>query len=1374
MFKEGMSMMLKLNIYFVFILFFLLSGTAFSQESELNFMNLGSREGLSSNIVNAILKDRYGYMWFGTDDGLNKFDGKQFTVYRHSESDSSSIVSNEIIDLFEDEKGNLWIGTGSGLTLYNRKMDSFVNYNKLVGIPVISVMAAPNGLLWVGTYNGLSLLDPARNSRSSLPVKNNNDRELASKPILSIFRDKRKRTWVGTNSGLFLYLEAARTFKRYSHSDQQSSSLANNSARAFTEDAKGNIWIGTDHGLSKLAPGSNSFVNYRQNSADPNSLSSNLIYSLAAAPDGKIWAGTEAGLNILDPETGKVQRVNANPRNRYSLIGKAVKCILIDRDNIFWVGTFRGGINRYDKNLAFFNLRQSNPLDPLGLSSSVVTSFAKVENSGVYVGTDGGGLNYYDHKTSFFRHIPLSANGKGKSVLAMESVGSEVWIGTFLDGLFIHDTKTGKTRQVTVGTGPQNISGSDIFCISQDRKGNVWVGTNGQGLNMYDVSRKEFQRFSKNEKGIHFIQSNGYIRAIKEDADGNIWIGSSGAGIVVYNPYNGQSQTLNKQNSGLPRDNINTIHIGGDGTVWVGMTEGGLAYFDTKTKRFKAYSESHGLANEVIYKILEDNTGKIWVSTNKGISSFDPKLKKFRNYSYYNGLQRSPFVLGAGLKLADGTLFFGGIDGFNYVNPLNLHANKNTPRVVLTDFKISNKSVVPSEDSEIQENISIAKEIELDYKQNFTLSFAALNFTSPQENQYIYKLDKFDKDWNNVGAVNTAGYTNLDPGTYTFYVKAVSEAGDWESPVTSISIYVRPPFWRTVYAYIFYIAFIGSVLWYVRRRGIKRLETKFALEQERREVQQMIEQERREAERLHEFDQMKIKFLTNLSHEFRTPISLITGPVEQLLHLETSSEKSGQLSLIRRNARRLLNLVNQLLDFRNLEEKELRLNASEGDFVSFTRDVAESFRDLSERKQINFQFQSSLKYYFTNFDQDKIERVLFNLLSNAFKFTLKGGEISLCVERDIEQAGLKLTLSDTGIGIEASAKDKIFDRFFQSEVNTDVINQGSGIGLSITKEFIRLHEGTIQVESITGKGSVFTIRFPFVELQQAAEMEEQTSVDELPNEAIIDEVAELEPSTFAQLPVILLVEDNEDFRYYLKDNLKAFYRIVEASNGKEGWQKVLSSHPQLVVSDISMPQVSGIELCKKIKSDKRSSHIPVLLLTALTGEEDQLLGLETGANDYMTKPFNFNILNIKIRNLLTLNEKFKNTYSKQLKVATPDLKIESDNEKLLSKVIQYIESNLTNPQLSVEDLSRKVGMSRGSLYTKILEISGETPVEFIRSVKLDRAAILLEKSDMNIAQVSYSVGFSTPNYFARAFRTRFNMLPSEFVQLKRGDKSTAG
>ncbi|WP_207424918.1 hybrid sensor histidine kinase/response regulator transcription factor [Desertivirga brevis] len=1363
--------MLKLRYFYSVVFFLLHSITVFSQESDLNFTNLSSRQGLSSNNVNVILRDRYGYMWFGTDDGLNKFDGKQFSIYRHRDKDSTSIPSNEILDLFEDEKGTMWIGTGEGIVSYNRKMDSFINYNKVNGTPVVSVTSGTKDDLWLGVFGGLAIVNPKTNKTFYPDLKKQLGLNVLPGSATKVFKDKTGNIWLGTSGGLFRYSPKNNMFKRYLHYDNVSSSLAGNSISCFAEDRKGNIWVGTNRGLSMLAPGSDKFINYRNASTNANSLNSNIIYSIAVDQDNIVWVGTEEGLNILNPSNGRVRRVESDPKKRFSLVSRAVRSIVIDKENICWVATFRGGISKYDKNLPFFNYRQSNPLDPTGLKAPVVTSFAKIDNSGIYVGTDGGGLNLFNPHTSLFQHLPLSSSNKGKAVLAMESIGSSLWIGTYLDGLFIYDPKTRKSRQVTAGKGPESISGSDVFCIKEDSRGNVWIGTNGQGVSEFNASKKSFHQFSESEKGVHISMLSGYIRDIGEDGSGNIWIASRGGGITVYNQVVPSSYVLNKVNNGLPHNNVSSICRTSDGSMWVG-TEGGLARYDESRRKFVAYREEDGLANEVIHKILEDNQGKIWASTNKGVSCLDPKSKKIRNYSSYNGLQQSPFVLGAGIRLADGTLFFGGTDGFNYVNPASLRNNRNSPKVVLTDLKISNRSVLPSEDAEIKENISIAREINLDYKQNFSLTFAALNFTSPHENKYLYKLERFDKDWNDVGYSNTAVYTNLDPGTYTFYVKAVSESGSWASPATSIVIHVHPPFWRTYYAYIIYIVLVGSLLWLIRRRGIRKLEEKFALQQERIQVQQMIEQERKEAERLHQFDELKIKFLTNLSHEFRTPISLILGPVEQLLHVETNSNKSNQLSMIWRNARRLLNLVNQLLDFRNIEDKELKLNPTEGDFIAFAKDVTESFKDLSERKQIGLVFQSTLRSYFTSFDHDKVERVLFNLLSNAFKFTLKGGTVTLRIERD-NREGLKISILDNGIGIEEEAKEKIFERFFQTEAGSAILNQGSGIGLSIAREFVKMHGGSIDVESIAGEGSIFTIYFPFECLESGREVEYEDSglndSSELPAETPAEETL-TDTNSSSQLPLVLLVEDNDDFRLYLRENLKTFYRIIEASNGKEGWQKVLSSHPDLVISDISMPYVSGIELCRKIKSDRRTSHIPVLLLTALTGEDDQLLGLETGANDYMTKPFNFEILNVKIRNLLALNEKLKSTYTKKIKVMPAETKIVSENEKLLSKAIKYIEDNLTDPKLSVEDLSRELGMSRVSLYSKILEYTGETPVEFIRSVKLDKAAILLEKSGMNVAQVGYSVGFATPSYFARAFRKRFNMLPTEYINVKKGNK----
>ena len=1304
-------------------------------------------------------------MWFGTDDGLNRFDGLNFTLYRYSAKDSTTIGANTITALCEDRSGNLWVGTNRTLSLYDRKKDAFINGDFIGNNHVRTLCNDHSGNIWVGTYAGLYMFNPHTGLKKNYKSDPAKIGQLRSNTILNVFEDSRHRLWIGTNAGLYLYKKETDNFISYQNSVTDSMSLASNSVRSIAEDLNGSIWFGTKEGLSKLSSDGKSFQNYRRSNNDINTLSDNRVFVIAPDNAGRLWVGTEDGLNIMDLSSSKTARVINDSRNRYSFTGRATRSIYIDKSGIFWFGTLQGGVNKYDQNLAFFNLRQSNPLDPHGLSSPVITSFAENPDGDIYVGTDAGGLNLYHRKTGLFSHPKLNNDDKrkGLSIIAMERVGNELWVGTNLKGLYVLNMISGVVKHYGQGNGPKDLSGNEIFCIKKDSKGRVWLGTNGNGMNMYDPGTGEFLRFDETGTAdSNKSPLNGFIRTIEEDKSGNIWIGFHGSGIAVYNPSSKLFKILTRENSDLSSNYVLSIHEDRDGAIWVGTFGNGLNLYDRNNNKFISYSESEGLCNNVIYKILEDESGKLWLSTNKGISCFDQSSRKFKNYSHQNGLQQSTFALGSGLRASNGELFFGGLDGFNYFRPTALRANKYVPSLLFTDLKISNRSVIPGEESAIKEDISIANEIRLDYKQNFSLDFAALNYTSPQDNRYSYKLEGFDKDWNHTGTSHTAVYTNLDPGQYTFRVKAKSDDGLWSTPETVIKIRVRPPFWLTIYAYIFYVLSVVLLIGLLRHHGIRKLKNKYALEQERLQVKQMIEQERKEAERQHEFDELKIKFLTNLSHEFRTPISLILGPLERMTEQEVNEEKQQQLALVGRNARRLLNLVNQLLDFRKLEENELKLNLSEADIVAFIKEVADSFKDISEYKHIHFTFSSSVTNLYTSFDRDKIERILLNLLSNAFKFTDKGGEIRLEVERG-RNSNLKIMITDTGIGMARDVREKIFNRFFQGNEQTNVQNHGNGIGLSITREFVKLHGGTINVESEPGKGSVFSVLLPCEPISRSFE-ESKSIFGESVDRFLAGQPEQVKEVPGPEKLTVLLIEDNDDFRNYLRDNLKTRYKIVEASNGKEGWQKALSAHPKVIVSDINMPGMDGITLSRKLKSDKRTSHIPIILLTALTGDGDQLKGLQTGASDYLSKPFNFEILNIKIKNLLSLNQSLQNTYSRQLKVV-PETEVQSDDEKLLLQIVQYIESNIDSPNLTVEELSKHVFLSRGSLYTKIVNLTGETPVEFIRSVKLKKAAALLENSDMKIAQIGYAVGFSTPNYFARAFKAKYNVTPTEYVNL---------
>jgi signal transduction histidine kinase/ligand-binding sensor domain-containing protein/CheY-like chemotaxis protein/AraC-like DNA-binding protein len=1337
-----------------------------AQKNNFSFINFSSKDGLSSNTINAIHKDRHGYMWFATDDGINKFDGVHFTVYKNHPDDSTSIGAGVVTCIQEDSRGNLWIGTGRTLSMYQRDKDAFINYNSPAKGAIRSLRIDHSGNIWVGTYWGLYLFDPRTGKTKNFKTNTQRPDEMMNNAIISLFEDSHNRIWVGTITGLYLYLGSGTNFKKFANDANDPNSISDKIIRSIAEDANGNLWFGTnDGGLNMLLPDGRSFKHFRYSAADKTSLSSDRIYSIALENTGKLWLGTEAGLNIFNPVTAATERIENDPRNGYSLRGKSVRSVLLGKDGIYWIGTLSSGVNKYDKNLAVFNLRQSNPFDPYGLSSAAVTSFAEDMHGDIYIGTDAGKLNLYHRNSGLFTHIPLG-NGHIQSILSLARVGNEIWIGTYADGLYVLNMFKGSSRHYTRGEGAADLSSNEIFCIREDKKGKVWLGTNGEGLMMYDPETRTFKRFlpPKFPEPVRNggLPSNGFIRTIAEDAAGNLWIGSNGTGVVVFNNERNLFTLLDLKNSNLPSDYIMDIHVDHANNIWMGTQGAGLCRYNRETKNFTTYSEKEGLVNGFVNKILEDKEGRLWISTNKGVSSFDAAQQKFKNYSHYNGLQQSPFTRASGLKTTDGELFFGGLDGFNYFNPSTLNTNRNIPALVLTDLKVSNQSVLPGKASPISGHISVAKEVRLNYKQNFSIDFAVLNYTNPQEGRYSYKLEGFDKDWNEIGYAKSAVYTNVDPGTYTFRVKATSDDGLWSTPEKSIMITVSPPFWKTIYAYIFYGILAALAWWALRYRSIRKIKNRFALEKERFEFRHMMEQERKEAERIHEFDQVKIKFLTNLSHEFRTPIALITEPVEKLLQEETAVRKQEQLGMISRNARRLLNLVNQLLDFRKLEENELKPDLTQGDLVSFVKEVGDSFKDISNRKHINFVFTSSLKHYYTCFDRDKIERVLFNLLSNAFKFTKTDGSVWLNIEQSGE-GSVKIIVGDTGVGISAGVQQKIFERFFQGDENTSIMNQGSGIGLSIVKEFVNLHGGKVSVESTQGMGSIFTVELPCIPITKdmeepafsgAAENRRKTAAKE-------KEVCKLEK------PTVLIIEDHDDFRSYLCDSLKPYYKIIEASDGKEGWQKTLSSHPQIVVSDINMPEMDGIALCQKIRADKRTNHIPVILLTALTGDENQVKGLNKGANDYLTKPFRFEILHIKIRNLLKLNESLKNTYSRQLTVASPEIEARSDDEKLLLSVTRYIEANIDNPVLSVEELSKHIYMSRGTLYNKIVGLTGETPVEFIRSIKLNKAAGLLENTGMKISEVGYEVGFATPNYFARAFKAKFNISPSDYIQLKR-------
>jgi ligand-binding sensor domain-containing protein/signal transduction histidine kinase/DNA-binding response OmpR family regulator len=1337
--------------------------TSLAQRPEAKFTSLTSMDGLSSNTVNAILKDSYGLMWFATDDGLNRFDGTDVVVYRHNKKDPSSLRSSDISSLHQDSKGRIWVGTiEGGLHLYNRRKDAFVSISSPHS--VTSIGSDTTGKLWVGTTGGLINVDAESHKISTFSSIPRIPDQISKGRILSVAIDSKQRVWVGSSKGLYKIDPSADEEEYVNYLQSLPDDADSRAVKSIIEDHEGNMWVGTFSGLFKLDRNGGVIKHFMYESGNKNSLSSNMVFAIALEDEHHIWICNDAGLDIINTRNGHFTRYGPDTRAQFSLSNKSVRSILIDNEGICWLGTYKGGVNKYDKNLAIFGLKRSDVNDPYGLSAPFVTSFAETGSGELFVGTDGGGLNLYNRKTNLFKKFPINPKNKnaasGLAILTLELASeNELWIGTFQDGLFQFNPKTGFYNQYTRGKDSSSLSNNDIFAIKKDNSGKLWIGTNGGGVHRYDPATKLFTRYYNQGTPVsqRTIPLNGYIRDILLDKHGKLWIASHGTGIAVFDPVSNKSVLLDKQTSNLPGNIVFSILEDKKGNIWVGTFGEGLALYNHKSKKFTSYGEKEGLASNIVNKILEDAQGRIWISTNQGISSFDLENKKFTNYTSFNGIQSKTFVHGAGLRASDHTLFFGGIAGFNYIDTRSLPSGKNIPPIVLKDLRIGNRSITPADSNFIDADISVAKTISLDYRQNFSIGYAALDYTNPKQVHYRHRLLGMQAEWTETGVNNLASYTNLSPGKYLFEVQASNDGINWSPRTTSVAVIVKPPFYLTVYAYIFYLLTPLVIVFVMRRRGIQKLKRQFK-----------EQQQRAEAEQAQELDRLKIKFLTNLSHEFRTPISLILAPVDNLLVKTKATELHPPVIAIKRNAKRLLNLVDQLLDFRNMQQHELALDLSQKDIILYIRDTCDQFSDLSIRKGVQFQIGSTLSQLIMDFDANKLERILFNLLSNAFKFTPKGGEVKLEINEQSDPEGkqwLTITVTDTGIGIPEDKHDKIFDRFFQNDTDLSVLNQGSGIGLSIVREFVQLHQGTITVKSEPGRGSTFIVGIPI-----GTHCKPVSAITPKPAETMDNPestIVKLEKPGIDDPSSVLIIEDNEEFRQYLKENLSPYYHVIEASNGKEGWQKILSHHPELIVSDVAMPEMDGIALSEKVKSDKRTKHIPIILLTASTGEQQQLQGLNSGANDYLTKPFNFNILNAKINNLILLNRLLKGVYSRHIKVSGQDPQIESSQEKLLKDMLNYIEDNLHTSQLSVENLSKHVGMSRGTLYSKVLEMSGQTPVEFIRSIKLEKAAVLLENSDLSVSQISYMTGFTAPNYFAKSFKAKFSMLPTEYKAKKR-------
>lgn len=1345
-------------LYPTVFLFLINFFTVFAQRNNLTFSHLSPEDGLSNSIVTAIVQGNQGFMWIGTKDGLNRFDGYSFIHFQHNSKDSSSISNNNINVLYKDSKGNLWIGTSNGLNKLNYDKNNFTRYtnhpdhNSISDNQILSIFEDRKGILWIGTYKGLNKFDPRSGSFTLFEIVPGHSDKWVHNTIKAIYEDKEGNLWVGTSKGIHHFNRETNRFASYPHSKNGS---INHPVNCILEDKWGTLWIGTsDAGLKTFDRNTKTYKTFEKDPSK-NSISDNTVFTLLEDSFGDLWIGTQnGGLNRYNRQSG-FTHFTFQKDNPSSISNNTILTIYEDRFKVLWFGTWYGGLNKADllqKKIYHYKTRS----DESNNWGQVVYSIMDDEAGLVYIGVKAGFevWNRQTEKVTKLSYGPDRDHNKNTVYHIIKDKDQNIWFGLGGGGLVRSNPKTGEIKTFRHKYGNKNSLSHDIVnTLIQDSKGTIWVGTR------YGLSRlSEDQEYFTNYKPADISTSRFNVSSILEDSSGFLWVATFDDGLFKFDPNDELFKTSGNTSKKSAEKQITRIFQDRKGNLWVALESGGLFLLDKKTLSLKPSNIPEELLQVSIQGILEDGKGNFWMSTQKsGIYKYNPQSHELANYNIDDGLQGNDFKAGS-YKNNKGELYFGGRNGLNVFHPDSIFDNPYPPEVVITEFKVFDKPR------------KLSKDITLTYKDNFfSFDFAALSYAFPEKNEFAYILEGVDQDWIYSGRRRYASYTNIDPGEYTFKVKAANHDGLWNEKGRSLNITITPPIWDTKGAYFLYFILVIGLLYGLRHYTITRERLKNDLK-----FQQL------ESEKLQELDSLKSRFFANVSHELRTPLTLIKSPLERLLSepLDGTQQKK-YFQIMSRNTNRLLSIINQLLDLSKLEAGRMKLETSAGDIVSFIRDTVFSFTGIAESKEIDFQYNEQITESWVYFDNDKVEKILTNLLSNAFKFTPEKGVIKVNVfKTGTDDPKLVLEVEDSGIGIPKDKLEKIFDRFYQVDSSYTREYEGTGIGLALTKELAELHGGKIEVSSEEGLRTLFRVEIPFVEAMEDPEVKDFRKVkpeNSSPNTYKSNNKPVNTPVTTIndQSPVLLVVDDSEDVCSYVTSIFEKDYRIFQARNGEEGLNIAIENIPDIIISDLMMPKIDGIQLCKKVKTDERTSHIPVILLTAKTAINSKLEGLETGADDYLSKPFNTDELQARVKNLVEQRRMLRERFSKELaqskepadsgSPSVPNLPSNTLDNSFLQTVIKIIESNLSDSDLGIERLEEEIAMSRVQLYRKIKAVTNQTPGELIRNYRLKTASVLLSKNDLTVSEIAFKVGFNNLSYFTKCFKEVFGCTPSEYL-----------
>lgn len=1319
--------------FLLFTLFCFVTGTAFSQQ--MLFKNYSVLDGLTSNTVWSIGQDSKGYMWFGTKNGVSRFDGYQFKVYQFNEKNPESLGNNFVTAITQFDSKTFWLATQGGVYILDVETESFKKFLPLNDQAIYDVMRDRTGNMWIGTrLNGLYSYNP-----NNKQLKNY---KTSGTAVRKIVEDSSGRIWAGTfGSGIKIYDPVKGRISDYTTSN---SKLSSNQILTLFKDKKGNIWAGTfAGGLNVWQKDSNSFRTFKKGNS--NSINDDIVRAIYQPSADELFIGTEKGLNILSLSDYKFSSIVKKPNDPFSLSDNAIYSIFSDREGGIWIGTFFGGINYCEKNGAGFELYYPKG-EKQSLSGNAVSAFLEDKPGMFWIGTEDGGLNYFNSFDKTFKHYPFESNQEKLSYHNIHSLFKDnqgnIWIGTFAGGLNVYNPKTGKVKNYkNIPGDPSSISSDNIYSIYEDKDHVIWVGTT-YGVNIYDPVKDAFIRVRDMNLGENVIYE------IYEDETKTIWFATYDIGLISKNKRSGKwthYQADGKKNS-LSSNKVICVLDDHAGNLWLGTDGGGLNKFNLQDKTFEIFGESAGIDGNVVYGILQDDNRTLWISTNNGLYNYNPVTKIFNQYSNWDNLQSRQFNYNAYYKSSTGKLYFGGIKGFNSFYPDSIKNLNISNKVAFTNFQLFNKEVrIGDPGSPLKKPITYSDQIVLSHDQSvISIEYAALSFIAPNKTKYAYKMEGFDKEWNYVGTQRKATYTNLPAGDYIFRVKAAGSDGNWNSEGASIRLTVKPPFYKTIWAYLVYVVGAAGIFIAFRR---------YTINQTRKENQ--IKLERINTKKEQEFYSQKIEFFTAMAHEIRTPLSLIIAPLEKLLNSNNwKPDEQKQLSIMDENSSRLLTLVNQLLDFRRIESEFYTIHKEETDLVSLVHSIYSRFSAMSYQKGVKFTLSTKVSKLLVKIDPEAFTKILNNLLINAFKFTRTKVKIGI-YEPEQGSDGehfFSVTVEDDGIGIPASEIDDIFKKFFKVSSGEHQYSNlgGTGIGLALAKALVEKHDGRLEVSSKEKVNTIFKLIIPYTVSEEVLQPIEETGTLEAGDE---------------ENTAILVVEDDLSLNDFIAQSLKADgFKVFKAANGREALDLLEDYHIGLIISDVMMPVMDGMELCTHIKTNINYSHIPLILLTARSNSESEIAAIESGADSYIVKPFKWKHVSAVVKNLLESRAMLKDKFAEQPFVKANSLTSNSRDKKFLDKVIEIIEHRITDPQLSVEELSKDLGMSRSSLHKKLKSLSGYVPNEFVRLIRLKKAAQLILSQEYNISEISYLVGFNSHSYFSKCFVSQFKMPPSEFLE----------